>query len=801
MVAKSGIHSTARHTVATDVDTHAPRAAARQTAVAPAHVRRGIGVGALVLALLSLVPVAALRAGDLTLERLFAQPSVTGTTPSAPVWSADGARFAFTWNARAQGRRGLYVAARDGTGLRRVDAVGEAAGAVRAFAWHPDAQRLLFLFGDGLWSTAANGMPSRRLATVGEGASGLTVSPRGTQAAWLDGGDLWLADLDRASPQDTVGTRATDVGIASPSRLSIGRYNRREREIGPGIWSGPTYAWSPDGSTIAVHYVDRRDMRQVPFPDYLAPETDLNPIRRGYPGDDNELRTVGLLDVATRELRLLPLEAPTARQVLDFAWSPDGGRLLLDIADDTAVDRWLYTVERGTDARREVWHSHRESRIYTAFASAWHPDGRHLIVLSDLADRYGVYSVEVPMGALSPATSPPADPMPAESAPASLPAPTRLSDPAFDVLGAPAVVARTGQLFYAANGPAPQEQHVYRVGLHGGAPERLTYAPGSHQGFPSPDGRYLAVLYSSDTSPPEIYVTPLEQHENADAVVAPTGDGAWRRVTRSPPSPFAQHSWVPAQYVSFPSRIDDYTLHGRLLLPAGFDPGRRYPVVFGPVYSGTVRNRWRGVYSLVQQLLVQQGYIVMQVDVRGSTGYGRAFREAFLTDFAGDDIEDLASAVEYLKTLPYVDPARFGIWGSSYGGTLTVYTLLTRPGLFCAGVAAAAAVDPFFFGTDDVAIVRRPSTHPDIFQRQARRYADQLQDHLLLIHGMQDQVVPFKTTVELAEALIRAGKDFDFAFAPGATHAWSREAHYQRYLFGKLVAFFDRHLMSDDGCR
>ena len=90
-------------------------------------------------------------------------------------------------------------------------------------------------------------------------------------------------------------------------------------------------------------------------------------------------------------------------------------------------------------------------------------------------------------------------------------------------------------------------------------------------------------------------------------------------------------------------------------------------MLFGPVYSNTVRNRWGGRYDTFQQLLVDRGYLVVQVDVRGSTGYGRAFREAFLTDFAGRDLDDLESAVAYMERLPYVDPDRIGVWGSSYG--------------------------------------------------------------------------------------------------------------------------------------
>ena len=288
-------------------------------------------------------------------------------------------------------------------------------------------------------------------------------------------------------------------------------------------------------------------------------------------------------------------------------------------------------------------------------------------------------------------------------------------------------------------------------------------------------------MHSNDTSPPELYV-----------VSSDGGNAA--QITHSPLPTFTEQTWATPEYVSFPSLVDEYTLHARIMKPTNMKPGRKYPVLFGPVYSNTARNRWAGNYSLVQNLLVKKGYIIVQVDSRGSNGYGRAFREEFLLGFADQDIEDYASAVTYMESLDYVDPNRIGIWGSSYGGTLSVYSLLMKPGLFQVGVAAAAAVDPVFFGTDDVAIVRTPKTHPEVFERKALNYAANLEDKLLFIHGMQDHVVPFKTTAVLAEELIKLGKDFDFAFAPGATHGWSRERNYDRYLFSKLIEYFDRYL-------
>ena len=696
---------------------------------------------------------------SLTIDDVFATPPLTGTVPGAPVWSPDSRHFAFTWNNAGKTGRQLWVANRDGSNLRRLDEGSEADEAVREIAWLPDSSGLLSIRADGLWRSELGSAGEARVAVLGANVSDLMLSPNGEHAAYRKDGDLWIYNLHDASVR-----RLTHVGLAGLSSLRLGRYSRPEREIGPGIWGGPTFAWSPDSRTIAVHLVDRRDMRRVPFPDYLAEETAPNEVRRGYPGDVNESRDVGFLHVASGELKLIGLERPESNQVVNFSWSAEG-RLLLDIASDTAVDRWLYVVDRGNREMREIWHSNRSSRIYTAFASTWHPDGQQIVFLSDLGDRYGLYAIDVDTGKR---------------------APRLLTDASVDVLSAPVAIPAAGALFFAANGEGPYERHVYRLDTESLNTNRVSAVAGQNDGFPSPDGRHVAFLHSDDDSPPEIYV-------------AAANGSAVKRVTHSPGAAFNDREWVRSRFVSFASNIDDYTIHARILEPPDLDATRRYPVIFGPMYSNTVRNRWSGIYSMIQQLLVTKGYIVVQVDVRGSTGYGRDFREEFLADFAGDDIEDIVSAVEYMRSLPYVDEKRLGIWGSSYGGTLSIYSLLKKPGLFKAGVAAAAAVDPYFFGTDDVAIVRRPDTHPDVFAKQAAKLAGNLEDHLLIIHGMQDQVVPFKTTAALADVLIRNGKDFEFAFAPGATHAWSREPQYSRYLFTRMLAHFDRYLTPGQG--
>lgn len=685
----------------------------------------------------------------LTLDDIFARPKLTGTSPSPPVWSPDSKHFAFSWNEPGKSGRALWIATNDGE--KRLLSSKESTKSVREMLW-ADTNTIISLRGNSLWKTQVKQGTDQQFMSVEQGAHNLMLSPAGNQTAYIHKGDLWLADFS-----SEINKQLTKIGISSLSNLPKGRYSRPEREIGPGIWSGPTYKWSPDGQTIAIHVVDRRKMRKVPFPNYLAKETSPNVIRRSYPGDSNEIRKVGLLDVKTGSITYLNLPDPHANQIIGFNWSPSGA-LLVDTASDTAVERKLFVVAPGESKLREIWRGVRESRMYTSFGSTWHPDGKNIVFLSDMRDRYGLYTIDA---------SPSKD------------IPKLLTDPSYDVFSVPTIAGNS--LFYTGNGVNTYEQHVYQLQLPEGTPKQVTSLAGRNTGFPSPDGKHLAFMHNNDTSPTEIYVV------NSNG-------GKPTRITYSPLPAFTKRTWTAAEYIKFPSLVDDYTLHARILKPKNMEPGKKYPVIFGPVYSNTARNRWAGNYSLVQQLLVKKGYIVVQVDSRGSNGYGRAFREEFLLGFADQDIEDYASAVSYMESLDYVDPNRIGIWGSSYGGTLSVYTLLKKPGLFQVGVAAAAAVDPMFFGTDDVAIVRRPQTHPEIFERKALKYAGNLKDKLLFIHGLQDHVVPFKTTAVLAEELIKQGKDFDFAFAPGATHGWSRERNYDRYLFGKLIEYFDRHL-------
>jgi dipeptidyl-peptidase-4 len=284
------------------------------------------------------------------------------------------------------------------------------------------------------------------------------------------------------------------------------------------------------------------------------------------------------------------------------------------------------------------------------------------------------------------------------------------------------------------------------------------------------------------------------------SVVPQAGEETERRVTHSPLAEFAQYEWVGAEFVSFPSHVDGSTLHGRIALPPDFDPGRTYPAIVGSVYTDSVRNQWgwRTAHPTwgLDQYLLQEGYIIFNVDMRGSWGRGREHRRGIRLDYGGMDIEDLESGVRYLESLGHVDMDRIGIWGSSYGGLMTAMSLFRKPGLYTAGIAGAPATNVWHALTGQMAVMMRPQDQPEEYADSSPFiHAAGLEEPLMIVHGMRDWVVLFKDSVILTQRLILLGKNAELVALPNAGHGWDNEGLAQtRFAFNKMIDFFDRHL-------
>ena len=201
-----------------------------------------------------------------------------------------------------------------------------------------------------------------------------------------------------------------------------------------------------------------------------------------------------------------------------------------------------------------------------------------------------------------------------------------------------------------------------------------------------------------------------------------------------------------------------------MTLPPDLDARRKYPAILGSVYNNTVRNQWGGRTAHptwgLDQYLAQEGFVLLNVDLHQSWGHGRKFRDAIRLDYGGIDVEDLHGGVEYLKTLGFVDGDRIGIWGSSYGGLLTIMSLCQKPGVYKAGVAGAPATSMWHATTGEMRVMGTPQDHPKEYARSSPlTHAEGLQDHLMIIHGMRDTTVLFKDSIFLVQRLILLGND------------------------------------------
>jgi dipeptidyl-peptidase-4 len=216
-------------------------------------------------------------------------------------------------------------------------------------------------------------------------------------------------------------------------------------------------------------------------------------------------------------------------------------------------------------------------------------------------------------------------------------------------------------------------------------------------------------------------------------------------------------------------------------------------LVYGGPHVQKVCNAWDA--SLSVQLFAQQGFVVWELDNRGTGNRGKAFAAALHMHMGGIEVEDQVTGVRYLRSLPYIDPERIGIYGWSYGGYMTLMCMLRAPDLFRAGVAVAPVTDWKLYDTH---YTERYMGHP---QENADGYADssalthveKLRGKLLLVHGMADDNVLFQNSVLLMDALQRARIPFDMMAYPGKKHGIRGQAT-RIHLFEMVLAHLQQHL-------
>jgi dipeptidyl-peptidase-4 len=740
-------------------------------------------------ALLALLPRPA-QAEPLTLERIFAAPDLNGPTLRGVKISPDGKLIAYlkardddkdrfdlwAYDIR-QARHRRLVDSRTLAGADRALSAEEEARRERQrtaalsgiveYSFAPDSRQLLIPLNGDLYVYDLARQPAeavRRLTATEGYETDSRFSPRSHYVSFVRDQNLYIIDL--ASGMERAITREGG-GLVSFGMAEFIAQEEMDRDTG--------YWWSPDERRIALARVDEAPVSEVERFEIQAMGARI--VRQRYPATGTANARVGLL-------------------VADLA---SDGRLDLDLGDN--ADSYLPRVDWFPDSRAIAVQRQSRDQKTLELLRFDARTGRGRVLLAEHSDHWIPLHHELHFLRKSPqflwaSSRSGFQHLYLYSNDGTLIRP--LTSGEYMVLGEspePAIRAideRARRVFFVANLESPIERQLYSVSLDApGAPQRVSRDQGWHIIDMSADARVYVDTFSSAVHPRSVTLRRADGTRLTD-LLSNALDAT------HPYAPYAADH-VRAEFGSILA-ADGQRLHYRLLKPRLLAPGRRYPVlvdVYGGPGAQRVTHAWG---SLFHQYLVQNGFVVFSLDNRGSGMRGRRFETALGNDqglrMGHVEVQDQVKGVEFLRTLPYVDGDRVGIFGWSYGGYMALMCLMQSPDTFAAGVAGAPVTDWALYDTH---YTERYLSTPQLNAAGYRlsnvlEYADRLRRPLLLVHGMADDNVLFAHSTALMKRLQDLQKPFDLMTYPGGKHGLIRQNVAGLHAHANMVRFFAREL-------
>jgi dipeptidyl-peptidase 4 len=722
--------------------------------------------------------VQAAAPSHLTVERIFGGREFRTETVGPARWLGDGA--AYTALEPAPGGLGTDLVRYDtpkGTREVLVSAAqltppGGAPLDVEDYEWSADQRRLLvFTESRQVWRQNTRGdywvldRETGALRRLGAFARPSTLmfakfAPDGGRVAYVVENDLYVEDLDTGGV-----TRLTHDGSRS---IINGTFDWvYEEELG--LRDG--FRWSPDGARIAYWQLDASGVRDF----FLLHTTNslyacAEPLQYPKAGETNSAGRIGVVPAAGGPTVWLQVDGDPRNQYLArMDWAASSEELVVQRLNRRQNRLDLLLAEARTGAVRPILTERDSAWVEVVDDLVWLDRGRRFTWVSERDGWNRVYVVSRDGADL------------------------RVVTPeAVDVIRVTGVDVRGGWVYYLASPDTPTQRYLWRARLDGGGrTERLTPVdlPGTHGYTPSPDLRWAFHTHSRFGVPPTTDLVRLPDHRTLRVLAE---NAALRQRV-------AALEAGPVEFLRVPG-ADGTPLDAWIMKPPGFDPARRYPILFY-VYGGpaaqTVTDAWGGARYLYHLMLTQKGYLVASVDNRGAPApRGRAFRKAIYGQLWVLETRDQTAAARTLARLPYVDSTRVGVWGWSNGGFMSLNLLFQSPGLYGTGIAVAPVTHWKFY---DTIYTERynglPQENPDGYERGSPiTYAARLRGNLLVVHGSGDDNVHYQNTAALVNALVDANKPFTMMEYPGRNHAIAGGAT-SMHLYGLMERYLDEHLM------
>ncbi|HKW98980.1 MAG TPA: DPP IV N-terminal domain-containing protein [Bryobacteraceae bacterium] len=547
-------------------------------------------------------------------------------------------------------------------------------------------------------------------------------------------------------------TRLTHDGSRTLYNAELDWVYPEELELGTAHW------WSPDSKHIAYLQFDVSREPIYPQVDATSLHARLEPERFSQAGDPNPEVRVGVVSIDSGVTRWMDFGDPRGHLTARVAWLLDSRAVAVERLNRIQNRLDLLFADAASGAAHTVLHEEDPYWININDDLRFLKDGKRFLWGSERDGFHHLYLYSLDGKRLR-----------------------QLTEGQWEVETVAGLDESAGEIYFVSTEQSPVERHLYSVRLDGKHRRKLTTEEGTHAISMSPTCEYYLDTASSLSSPPRRTI-----HKNDASEVA-----VFREADKSESDEYA----IPPTEIHRVKAKDGTTLYARLIKPAGFAPGKKYPVivvVYGGPHAQAVNNAWPGMGW--DQVLAQRGFVVWQLDNRGSSGRGHQWESVIFRNMGEHELEDQKEGIRYLESLGFADTLHMGIYGWSYGGYMTLYSLTHAPGLFRAGIAGAPVTH--WRNYDSIYTERYmglPAENPEAYQRTSPiTTAADLSARLLLVHNLEDDNVHFQNTVQMMDALERAGKPFDLMLYTQKQHGVTGTV--RRHLYETLTEFFEKNV-------
>jgi dipeptidyl-peptidase 4 len=695
----------------------------------------------------------------ITLEALR-EPPARGQ--GGRVWAPDGRSFAF----RQDGELKIYDAVSrttkpliaieklEATAVKPPDGTGAFDWTNRnartgGIQWSNDGKSLVDAVQGDVFLIRVPGGEMEQLTKTRDAEISPQLSPDGKKVVFRRGWDLYAADISTRKE-----TRLTSGGSDALRNGVLDWVYPEEIGLDTAFW------WSPDSRWVAYLQFDTSREPLFPHSDLLGVHAVFEPERYPQAGENNATVRLGIVPAAGGPTHWLDAATTTTSDLLARAgWMPDSRRLYVVRMNRVQSHLEALSIDAESGKASPIF---RESDPYWLNLRGdlrFVDNGKRFLWTSERSGYRHLYLYSSDGKEVQ-----------------------QITRGDWELTGIAAVDEAGQRVFYTSNEPSLLERHLYVIGFDGQNKRRLTQESGTHQISMGPGGAYYLDTFSSLKAPPR--------------TVLHAGDGSALGVYREAPRrETEEYDVLPAEIVQFHGP-DGTLLYGRLIRPAGYQPGKKYPVVVnvygGPDIALPVRDAWPPID--MDQVLAHRGYVVWQAENRGGAGRGHAFETVIHHNLGVNELADQVAGVRYLISLGVADPDRIGIRGHSYGGFMTVNALLNAPDVFRAGFAGAPVTG--WTNYDTIYTERYmglPQEDAAGYRETALpQHAANLKGKLMVVHNFEDDNVLFQNTLQLTTALEAAGKQFEMMVYSQKTHGITGPSlQHEDHL---MLDFFDRAL-------